>query len=150
MWVAWPVPKIFANLYVFYALSIDWTSIAVVDAEFWFIWASVGVPVNTHDSTLLQSTDLWKRIVRGEMILNIVQQVEDVEIPPLILGDGAFPLWTFMLKPYRDALLPHDKRYFNYRNSRARLVTEGAFGRLKIRFRVFFRKFGRKLSSFMA
>ena len=130
--------------------SIDWTSMAVVDAEFWFIWASVGVPVNTHDSTLLQSTDLWKRIVRGEMILNIVQQVEDVEIPPLILGDGAFPLWTFMLKPYRDALLPHDKRYFNYRNSRARLVTEGAFGRLKIRFRVFFRKFGRKLSSFIA
>ena len=130
--------------------SIDWTSMAVVPPPPPPPPPSVGVPVNTHDSTLLQSTDLWKRIVRGEMILNIVQQVEDVEIPPLILGDGAFPLWTFMLKPYRDALLPHDKRYFNYRNSRARLVTEGAFGRLKIRFRVFFRKFGRKLSSFMA
>ena len=45
-----------------------------------------------------------------------------------------------MLKPHRDAILPDDKRYFNYRNSRARLVIEGAFGRLKIRFRVFFRK----------
>ena len=45
-----------------------------------------------------------------------------------------------MLKPHGDAILPDDKRYFNYRNSRARLVIEGAFGRLKIRFRVFFRK----------
>ena len=66
---------------------------------------------------------------------NLVQQVEDVEIPPLILGDGAFPLGTFMMKPHGDAILPNDKLYFDY--SRARLVTEGA---LKSRFRVLFRK----------
>ena len=41
-----------------------------------------------------------------------------------------------MLKPHGDAILPDDKRYFNHRNSRARIVTEGAFSRLKIRFRV--------------
>ena len=52
------------------------------------------------------------------MIPNVVQQLEDIEIQPLILGDGAFPLWTFMLKPHGDAILPDDKRYFNYRNSR--------------------------------
>ena len=45
-----------------------------------------------------------------------------------------------MLKPHGDPILPDDKRYFNYRNSWARLVTEGAFGRLKMRFRVLFRK----------
>ena len=65
------------------------------------------------------------------MIPNVVQQVEDVEIPHLILSDGAFPMRRFMMKPYGDAILPHDKRYFNYRHSRARPVTEGAFGRLK-------------------
>ena len=53
---------------------------------------AVGAPVNTHDSTLLQSTDLRKIIAGGEMIPNAVQQVEDIEIPSLILGDGAFPL----------------------------------------------------------
>ena len=74
------------------------------------------------------------------MIPNVVQEVEDVEIPTLILGERAFPLRTFMMKPYGDAILPDDKRYFNYRHSRARLVTEGAFGRLKYRFRVLFRK----------
>ena len=31
---------------------------ALVDAEYGFIWASVGAPGNTQDSILLQSTDL--------------------------------------------------------------------------------------------
>ena len=74
------------------------------------------------------------------MIPNIVQQVKDVEIPPLILGDRAFPLQTFMLKLHGDAIIPDNKRYSNYRNSRVRLVTEGAFRRLKMRLRVLFRK----------
>ena len=56
---------------------------ALVIAEYQFIWASVGAPGNTHDSALL-------------MIPNVVQQVEDVEIPPLLvlprLGNGAFQL----------------------------------------------------------
>ena len=49
---------------------------------------------------ILQSTDLWKRIVGGEMIPNVFQQVEDIEIPPLILGEGVFPLQKLMLKPH--------------------------------------------------
>ena len=36
------------------------------------------------------------------MIPNAVQHVEDIEIPPLILGDRAFPLWIFILKRHRD------------------------------------------------
>ena len=73
------------------------------------------------------------------MIPNVVQQVENVAIPPLILGDEAFPLRTFMIKPQEDPILADDKWYFNYRHSRAGLVTEGAFGRLKSRLKVLFR-----------
>ena len=72
----------------------------LVDAEYRFIWAPVGAPGNRHDSTLLQATDLWKRIVGGEMIPNVFQQVEGIEIPPLILGEGVFPLQKLMLKPH--------------------------------------------------
>ena len=113
---------------------------ALVDAEYRFIWASVGAPGNTHDSTLLQSTDLWRKIVEGDFIPNVPQKIEDVEIPPLILGDGAFPLQTFLMKPHGNAVVPDNKRYFNFCHSRARLVTEGAFGRLKSRFRVLYHK----------
>ena len=113
---------------------------ALVDAEYRFIWASVGTPGNIHDSTLMQSTELWDRIVAGNVTPNIIQQIENVDIPPLILEDGAFPLRTWIMKPHGDVVLPEDKRYFNYRHNRARLVTEGAIGRLKSRFRVLFRK----------
>ena len=128
--------KQYFNFKGFYSIVL----MALVDAKYRFIWASVGTPGNTHDSTLVQSTELWSRIVEGKVIPNMVQEVEGIEIPPLILGDGAFPLRTWIMKPHGDAVLPDDKRYFNFRHSRARLVTEGAFGRLKSRFRVLFRK----------
>ena len=128
--------KQYFNFKGFYSIVL----MALVDAEYRFIWASVGAPGNTHDSTLFQSTELWGRIVDGNAIPNIVQKVNDVDIPPQILGDGAFPLRTWIMKPHGDAVLSKEKRYFNYRHSRARLVTEGAFGKLKSRFRILFRK----------
>ena len=37
-------------------------------------------------------TDPCRRIVEGKAIPNLVQEVKDVKIPPLILGDGAFKM----------------------------------------------------------
>ena len=76
--------KQYFNFKGFYSIVL----MALVDAEYRFIWASVGAPGNTHNSTMLKSTDLWKRIVRRKMIPNVVQQVEDVKISPLYLGGG--------------------------------------------------------------
>ena len=95
---------------------------ALVDVDYRFIWASVGALGNKHNSTLLRSTDLWKRIVGGGMIPNVVQKVEDVKIPPLLLGDVAFLLGTLILEPCGDAILPDDKQYFNYKNSFRRSI----------------------------
>ena len=128
--------KQYFNFKGFYSIVL----MALVDAEYRFIWASVGAPGNTHDSTLFQSTKLWGRIVDGDAIPNVVQKVKNVDIPPQILGDGAFQLRTWIMKPHGDAVLSKEKRYFNYRHSGARLVTEGAFGRLKSRFRILHRK----------
>ena len=44
------------------------------------------------------------------------------------------------MKPYTDAVLSPKQRYFNYRLSRGRMVTEGAYGQLKGRWRVLLRK----------
>ena len=102
---------------------------------------SVGAPGNTHDSTLFQSAYLWQRIVNGDVLSDYVSENnQNIVIPPLILGDGAFPMRSWLMKPYGDAVLPEKKRYFNYRLSQARMVSEGAFGKLKSRWRVLFRK----------
>ncbi len=44
------------------------------------------------------------------------------------------------MKPYTNAVLTKDQRYFNYRLSRARMVIEGTFGQLKGRWRFLLRK----------
>ena len=56
-------------------------------------------------------------------------------ITPLILGDSAFPFRSWLMKPYTNTVLSPQERYFNYRLSRARMVTEGAYGRLKGRWK---------------
>ena len=58
----------------------------------------------------------------------------------MIVGDSAFPLKPWLLKPYTHAVLTTRQRYFNYRLSMARMVVEAAFGQLKGRWRVLFRK----------
>ena len=111
-----------------------------MDAKYRFIWASLGAPGNTHDSTLFQSTT-WSNIVGGDILSEAAAKTnDDIVIPPLILGDGAFPMRSFLLKPYGDAVLSDKKRYFHYRASRGRMVTEGAFGKLKGRWRILSRK----------
>ena len=113
---------------------------ALVDAKYRFIWTSIGAPGNTHDSTYFQSTDLWGKICAGEIIPSISPILDAIEIPPLILGDGAFSMRSWIIEPHGEAVLTEERRYFNFRHSRARLVTEGAFELLKSRFRVLHRR----------
>ena len=58
----------------------------------------------------------------------------------MILGDVAFPMKSWMCKPYGYVVLTEKKHYFNYRLIHAAMVSEGAFGKLKSRFRVLHRK----------
>ena len=124
--------KQYHNFKNFYSVIL----LALVDANYRFIWASIGAPGNTHDSTLFQSTNLWQRILDGQILSEYTVQNENIMIPPIILGDGAFPMRTWLVKPHGDAILSEKKRYFNYRLSRARMVSEGAFGKLKGSWRV--------------
>ena len=52
--------KQYFNFKGFYSIVL----MALADAEYRFIWASVGAPGNIHNSTLLQSTDIWRKIVQ--------------------------------------------------------------------------------------
>lgn len=61
-------------------------------------------------------------------------------LPYVIVGDEAFPLKTYLMRPYSGRNLPEDKRIFNYRLSRARRVSENAFGMICQKFRLFFGK----------
>lgn len=58
-------------------------------------------------------------------------------MPHVFVGDDAFPLKRYMLKPYPFRSQSRRQRIFSYRLSRARRTVENAFGILSNRFRVF-------------
>lgn len=59
-------------------------------------------------------------------------------IPNVCVGDDAFSLFEYIMKPYPNRGLTEDHRIFNYRLSRARRISENAFDILAAKFRVFF------------
>ena len=113
---------------------------ALVDSNYRFIWGSWGFPGNSHNAIIFQFTELWSNIKDNDIIPLIGKNVGSVLIPPLILGDSAFPFQTWLMKPFTNAVITPKQSNFNYRLSRARMVTEGAYGQLKGRWRVLLRK----------
>ena len=113
---------------------------AMVDAKGRFIWANCGIPGNTHDSLIFQSTNMYARIVNGKVIPDFDFVEDGVKMNPLILGDSAFEFRPWIMKPYTNSTLNKEQRNFNNRLSRARMVIECAFGQLKGRWRILLRK----------
>jgi len=63
-------------------------------------------------------------------------------MPYVIVGDEAFPLKKYLLRPYPGSQIQGDssKRIFNYRLSRARRVSENVFGILSQKFQLYNRR----------
>ncbi|KAJ8981185.1 hypothetical protein NQ317_014829 [Molorchus minor] len=59
----------------------------------------------------------------------------DVYAPYVLVGDEAYPLKRYLLKPYPRQNLTDEQRIFNYRLSRARRCVECAFGILVAKWR---------------
>ena len=121
--------KEYHNFKNFYSVVL----MGLVDAKHRFIWGSCGFPGNSHDSIIFHSTQLWADLTEQKTIPPIAKD-------PFILGDSAFQFQAWLMKPFTNAVLTPQQHYFNYRLSRARMVTEDAYGRLKRRWRVLMRK----------
>jgi len=74
--------------------------------------------------------------VSGTLLPNWRESVGGKEVPLVILGDPAYPLLPWLIKAFLDnGKLSRQQRAFNYRLSRARVIVEHAYGRLKGRWR---------------
>ena len=92
-------------------------AMALVDSHSRFVLGTCGFPGNSCDSIIFQSTELWRDIMENNLIPCTGQEVNKATVPPLIIGDSAFPLTTWLMKPYTNATLTVEQRYFNYRFS---------------------------------
>ena len=120
----------------------------VVDFRGVFIDVNIGWPGKVHDARVFVNSSFYKKACSGTLFPNWSRQISGVRVPPLILGDPAYPLLPWLMKPYLESTNSTDKeRNFNYRQSRARMVVKNAFGRLKGRWRCLLKRIDSNLSN---
>lgn len=110
---------------------------ALVDADYKFMWVDIGANGACSDSQVFNISEL-KTQIDDEMIGFPEPDPlpnDDKDMPYFMIGDDAFPLKTWMMKPFSRRNLTREETIFNYRLSRARRIVENAFGILANRFR---------------
>ncbi|XP_071961474.1 uncharacterized protein [Antedon mediterranea] len=117
---------------------------ALVDANYRFLYIDVGCNGRISDGGVLRNSTLWQALTSESNMLNIPEPCKlpgsDIVTPHVILADDAFPLHRNIMKPYPQRGLSREKRAYNYRLSRGRRVVENVFGHLANRFRIFHSK----------
>lgn len=114
--------------------------LALVDAKYRFLWISVGSAGKEGDAGIFASSDLGRSLAAGALDIPPARHLPGTTVvaPHVLVGDEAFPLKTYLMKPFGAGSLAEEEcRIYNYRLSRARRVVENAFGILMQRFRCF-------------
>lgn len=112
---------------------------AVVDSHLNFIDICIGWPGRVHDARVLVNSQLYERAEQEGTAFPQSERalISGVEVPVLLLGDPAYHLKQWLIKPYPEsAHMPAAERDFNYKLSCARIAVERAFGLLKGRWRI--------------
>ena len=110
---------------------------ALVDSGHKFLFVDIGSNGSCSDGGVFKATDLYQKLEKGTLGLPEPTPLpDDTEpVPYHIIGDEAFALNTWMMKPYPSRGITRANRIFNYRLSRARRIVENAFGILVQRWR---------------
>ena len=115
----------------------------IVGAEYKFLWTSVRLLGSLNDGCTFQASRLYQNLVAHDFspeIQKVVKLPSRNKLPPMLLGDSAFPHHVRLQKPFGNTTLSRKQSHFNYCLSRARMVTECSFGQLKGRWRLLYRK----------
>lgn len=114
--------------------------LAVCDYRYRFVMVDVGAEGRRSDGGIFRSSEIGANfhnkifdIPNPEPLPN-----EYDEIGYFMVGDAAFPLTKYLMRPYPGQVLEDiDKAVFNYRLSRARRTIENSFGVMAARWRIF-------------
>ena len=102
---------------------------AVVDHQYRFLDVYIGWPSSVHDARVFAHSSLYNKGVAGTLLPSKERIIHGVKEPLFIVGDAAYPLLSWLMKPYPQSLATStDKMTYNYRLSRAHIVVENAFG----------------------
>lgn len=108
---------------------------ALVSADYEFIFIDVGKNGRLSDGGVIEYTEFNRRLKSGHLNLPEVTETKH-NLNFVFLGDEAFPLSRNFVRPFPQKDLTYERRIYNYRLSRARNVSENAFGLVSSRFRI--------------
>ena len=112
---------------------------AVVNANYEFTMVDIGDAGRQSDGGVFANCKLGYAMTNNNLNLPPERQISGAQtlFPYVFLGDEAFPLNTYLVKPYQKGSIGIKDRIANYRLSRARTIVENAFGICETRFRIF-------------
>ena len=104
--------------------------LAVCDADYRFMYVEIGAPGKCGDAGLMRDSELMYHMHNDNLHIPPAAPFpfDQRNMPYFMIGDDAFALRTFLMKPYPSITLTAEQRIFNYRISRARRCIECAFG----------------------
>ena len=113
--------------------------IALVDTDYKFIWVDLGANGIASDAAIFNHSEMKEVLENGAIGFPAADPVpnDDRPMPYFIIGDDAFPLRTWLVKPFSKHNLTNAERLFNYRLSRGKRAVKNAFGIFSYRFRCF-------------
>ena len=121
---------------------------AVADASFKFLDVSTGFPGSIHDARILRLSKLHREVGQGNWLNGPSKQIGACEVGPLLVGDSAYPLSKWLMKPFKQTrTLTESQLRYNCAVSQARVVIEQAYGILKGRWRCLYKAMEEKISS---
>jgi len=135
--IAMKCPKDSGSLYYNYKGFFSLILLAVVDADYKFLWADVGANGSASDCAVFNGSTLGAALTNNTLGLPPPEPLpnDDRDTPFFLVGDDAFPLRTWMMKPFSHRQMSKEEAIFNYRLSRARRIVENGFGILAHRWR---------------
>ena len=111
---------------------------AVAGPNYECLYADVGANGRCSDGGIWGNSSIAKLLDDDKLSVPGPRKLPDSDrtTPFVLLGDDAFALKMYLMKPFPQRGLTDEKRVYNYRHSRARRISENLFGIISNRWRV--------------
>lgn len=137
-------PRNSGSVYFNYKSRLSLVLMAICDANYRFVFVDIGQPGGLSDGGIWEATEIGRALLNEQVNLPEPRRLPGDEngdpMPFVFVGDEAFPLKPYLMRPYPGRQLDNARRkVFNYRLSRCRRVVENTFGIMTQQWRILFK-----------